>query len=363
MPSGRKAGIDGVCGVDERVAAEGEARRLRAAGGRVGGAAGRDVVRDLAILVVVAHRESELEIVQDVVGQLPEHRVHRAGEAVVVEQVGGVRPAGRHERLRNHALPQVAALRHDDVPIDVGKIDAAEPSQTLVAGRGQSQLDAGVLLIALLVLVAVAGRRAVRRQESGATTAGGREPETGRDAEERRLVSGISEARIVGRRAGARSLECIQAERAAGSVGQEEVLLVVPGDVPGQRREPEIPVALDRQVEVVLLVLRLDVVDVAEVVVVGVFVEGRGVQERRRVGQRNRRIEVDRTRLDLGILGLEVELAAAEIEHQATDDAGLLEGIDTVVAVELQVVPLAVVSGECTQRESRGCFSLNGPPA
>ena len=68
----------------------------------------------------------------------------------------------------------------------------------------------------------------------------------------------------------------------------------------GQRREADVPVALERQVQVLLLVLRLDVVDVAEQVLVRVLVERRRAEERRRVRERDRGVEIDRAGIDLG---------------------------------------------------------------
>ncbi len=228
--------------------------------------------------------------------------------------------------------------------LDVGEVDARDPAHALVARRGQAQLEAQVLLVALLVLVAAAGRRAVGGLEGGVI--GLRREYYRRIAKnrpaviERRRKRSIRKSRREGCIAGRR--ERVQVERVAGAVGEEEVGLVVPGEHRGHVADAHVPVALDREVLVLLLVLRNDVVGVEEAVLVRVLVKGRRAEDRRRLEEGHRGVEVDRAGLDLRVLRLDVDVAAHGVEHQAAGGAGLLEIIDAVVAVEQGVGPLAV---------------------
>ena len=127
----------------------------------------------------------------EIEGKLAEARKDRARERVVIQEIGRVRFAGRYKRPRDEAGTGIRSLRHDDIAVNVGEVDAAQPADTLVVRRREPELEARVRLIALLELVAVAGRRAVRRQKAR------NEAAIRRHVEERRRKGRIERARIV----------------------------------------------------------------------------------------------------------------------------------------------------------------------
>ena len=75
---------------------------------------------------------------------------------------------------------------------------------------------------------------------------------------------------------------------------------------------------------------------------VRVLVERRSVQARRRIRQGDRSVEVDRARVDLRVLGLDIHFAAAHIEQHATLDARLLVEVHAIITVTIEVFPLTV---------------------
>jgi hypothetical protein len=102
-------------------------------------------------------------------------------------------------------------------------------------------------------------------------------------------------------------------------------------------------------------------------VLVGVCVERRRTEEGRGIDQRHRAVEVDRAGLELGVLGLEVQLAAEHVHQQPAGHARFEELVHAVVAIVLQVAPLAVgvarVGGDrASHRVGEGAARVDAGP-
>ena len=292
--------------------------------------------------MVVAQRQSDFETVLDVVGQLAEAREHRAVEIIVVQQVGRVSAARADETLSQETRPVVRTLRHDHMTLDVGEIGACHPTESLIARGRQTHFDAGVLLVTLLILVTIAGRRAVRRQQTR--------------VEERRRQRRVLRAGC--ERAGARRGGRVQAEGRARAIGEEVVGLVVERGNRRQGTDRDRVLRLDRQVDVLLLVLGDDVIEVDKIVLVGVFVEQRTESTGRCLLQRERGIEVDRACIELRELRFGVDRAATlEIGDQASRQAGLFKEIDAIVALVDDIFPLTIGLAGVGRHRSAGVLT------
>ena len=169
-----------------------------------------------------------------------------------------------------------------------------------------------------MVLIAIAGHWTIGRQQAGIEERSRQWRVSGTSSQ------GVLAARDVG----------IQTKGRAGAVGQKEVLLIVIRDHRGQRTWRQIKLRFQREVDVLLLVLRLDVIEIHEVMSVGVLPKEITEPAQCRFLQSKGCIEVDRTRLQHGDFQLGIKSAViAQCAHETTTRACFFKEIDAIITV------------------------------